>query len=456
MKNKIKNKMKIMLIIPNSPPRIDIPRFIPFDNENPEGQFEPPIGILYIASVLEKAGHEVEIIDNFIKKIPNEKLIKIILEKNPDIVGFSLYITNYKSASEIMKEIKKKNKKIKTVSGGPYATVDPEKFIKDKNADFVIIGEGEYSLLEIADRIKNNNLKGKIPGVYYRKAGKILRGPPREFIKNLDELPYPAWHLVDINNYYRNKTVYLDVKPVDIICSSRGCPYNCAFCSSRIIWKRNYRHRSAKSICDEIEYMMKKYGTKGIHFREDNFTVSKNKVLDFCNEILRRKIKIYWQCESRVDTLDEEVVRKMAQAGCRGIWYGLESGSQKILNKLNKGITLEQIRKAVNLCKKYKITTGGSFMFGLPFETKKDIRKTFEFAKSLKLDSTSFSKYIGYPHSVVYDYAKKNKLYRDEWEQILVIETPEFSAEELEKMDIWFREYFRMRKIRRICSHSSL
>lgn len=449
-------KEKIVLVIPNAPLREDSSKFIHFANEDIEQKFEPPLGLLYIAALLEKNGYEVEIIDNFSKRIPNDELAKIILDKKPKIVGFSLFITNYASGRELMAEIKGGNKEIIIVTGGPFSTLYPEEMISKPYVDFAVFGEGEETLLEIADKVNKKKKLGKIPGCLYKKGKKIYKNPPRPFIKNLDSLPWPAWHLVDINDYYRKKTLYLDVEPVDFICSSRGCPYQCAFCSSRHIWNLKYRYRSAKSVCDEIEYMVQKYGTKGIHFREDNFTVNRKKVMEFCEEIKKRGITVIWQCESRADTLDEELLKIMYESGCRGIWFGLESGSQEILDKLHKNLKLEQIQKAIELCHKHKIITGGSFMFGLPIENKKDVKKTFEFAKSLKLDNVIFNKYVGIPKCELYDYAKQNKLYKEEWEGMLVIETPEFSAEELEKMQSWFNNYFRLRRIKKIFKMRSI
>ena len=452
----MKTKQKIMLVIPNAPPKEDSSKFIHFANEDIEQKFEPPLGILYIAAVLEKHGYAVEIIDNFSKRIPNKKLAQIILAKKPKILGLSLFITNYASARELMAEIKRKDKEIIIVTGGPFSTLYPEELINKPYIDFAVFGEGEETLLEIADKLTAKKRLGKILGCFYKEGKKIIRNPPRPFIKNLDSLPWPAWHLVNIDDYYRKKTLYLDVEPVDFICSSRGCPYACAFCSSKHIWNQIYRYRSAKSVCNEIEYMIKKYGMKGIHFREDNFTVNRQKVIDFCNEIKRRGINVIWQCESRADTLDEELVKMMYESGCRGIWFGLESGSQKILDRLHKKLKIEQIKKAVDLCRKHRITTGGSFMFGLPIETREDVKKTFEFAKSLNLNNVIFNKYVGIPKCELYDYAKKYKLYKEEQEGMLVIETPEFSAEELEKMQKWFNNYFRLRRIKKIFKMRSI
>lgn len=442
--------MKILLVVPNTPPKEKISKYVPFTNDNSDPQLEPPIGTFYIAAVLDKAGHDVELIDNFTKKIPNEKLIKIIKEKKPDILGLCLYITNYTPAKEILKEIKKSGLNIKTVIGGPYSTINPD-FVNDEDVDFLVYGEGEYTMLELAEKIAKNEINGqRILGCIYKKNREIIKGSPRPFIKDLDKLPYPAWHLVDINDYYRKKTIYLDVEPVDLIATSRGCPYDCTFCSANLLWHRKYRYRTPENVCDEIEFMQKKYGTKGVVFREDNFTVNNKRVYEFCKEIKKRNLKIFWQCESRVDTLNDELLKEMYSAGCRGMWFGIESGSQEILDKMKKGIKLEQVRKAIYLCKKNNIKVGGSFMFGLPIETKKDIRKTFEFAKSLKLDNTIFGRYIGYPGSELNDYTIKNNLYKEVWEGIYIVETPELKADEMLSMAKYFQEYFRFRKINRI------
>jgi anaerobic magnesium-protoporphyrin IX monomethyl ester cyclase len=442
-------KLKVLLVIPNNARKSGGSSIYEISKDM-EALFEPPIGVLYLAGMLREKGYEVQIIDGFAKRIYTEDLIEIIKEKKPDILGLSLYITNVKEALKIAGVVKSELKNTRIVVGGAYPTIYYEELAKDKNLDFVVRGEGEYTLLEIAEAIYKKKLGKKIVGCYYRHKGKLIKGEKREFIKDLDALPYPAWDLIDMAPYYRHKTIYLEVSPVDIVSSSRGCPYNCSFCSANLIWERKYRFRSAKSVCDEIEFMIKKYGSKGINFREDNFTVNKQRVYEFCNEIKRRNLKFVWQCESRVDTLDENIIRAMVSAGCRGLWFGLESGSQQILDKLQKGIKLETVVSTVKLCKKYHLITGGSFMFGLPIETKADIQKTFEFAKSLKLDNVIFGKYIGYPNCPLYDYAKANKFYRLEEDKVLLIETPEFSVEDLENMAKWFRAYFRTKRVRKI------
>lgn len=408
---------------------------------------EPPLGLLYLAAVLEKNGIEVEIIDNFILKLPSEKLIKKIIDKTPSIVGFSSFSHTYPAAKKNMEDLKKMSPKIPIIFGGPHATLYYSEIIKQPFIDIVVRGEGEYTLLELVKTLSlNKNLKN-VRGITFKNNNKIIHNPERPFIKNLDELPFPARDLVNLNQYLREKTNYIDTEPVDFISSSRGCPFGCAFCSSKIIWKKNYRCRSAKNVVDEIEFMIENYGTKGLYFREDNFTIIKKRVIDLCNEIKKRKLNIKWQCESRVDLISKDLIEEMKSAGCQGIWFGIESGSQKILDYLKKGTALKQAEKTIKLCEQYGIKVGASFMIGLPNETKEDIKKSFDFAKKLNADTTWFNQFTGIPKSEIYDEIKMNGNYKYEWEKLLIADFPELSYEEIKKITNLINRYFLFRRL---------
>jgi len=406
---------------------------------------EPPFNLMYPAAMLDKEGIKVAIIDNTLLKLNSEKLSELILSKNPCLVGFSLMSPNFLEAKENI-DILRIKINVPIVCGGPLCTIDPKKVINEKNIDFVIRGEGEFSLLKLYKAYFGNKNFKNISGLVYKSKEKIVFGPESEIIKDLDSLPFPDRHIINLNDYMRGKTNYVPVEPTDYIMTSRGCPFNCSFCASVVLCNRRYRYRSTKSVIAEMEMLKQKYGTKGLHFREDNFTANRSRVMDLCNEMIKRRLGLKWQCESRVDLLDEELVKKMAEAGCTGMWFGIESGSQKILDLMNKQITLEQVYSAVNLCKKYNMKIGASFIVGYPGETKADINKTFELAKRLKLDTVFFNQFRGFPGSRIYDKIIKDHLYNEKWADILFIKTSEFDSKEIYDLVEWFNSYFRMKR----------
>lgn len=448
----IKSTKTVVLVCPKLP--LDkIPEKIRKYYQEEAG--EPPFNLMYPAAILDQRGIKVSIIDNTLLKLDSQKLVELIISKNPCLVGFSLMSPNFLEAKENI-DILKTKLNVPIVCGGPLCTIDANKVIAEKNIDFVVRGEGEFALLELYLAYFSSKRFKKIRGLVFKSRGKVAYGPGPEDIKDLDSLPFPARHLINLNDYMRGRTNYVPTEPTDYIMTSRGCPYDCSFCASVILCHRKYRYRSTKSVIEEMEMLMKTYGTKGLHFREDNFTANRQRVIILCDEMIKRNLGLKWQCESRVDLLDEELVKKMAQAGCTGMWFGIESGSQKILDSMKKNITIEQMYRAVNLCRKYKMKVGASFIVGYPGETKEDIRKTFELAKKLKFDTSFFNHFRGFPGSSVYEQIKKEKLYSSQWADILFIKTPEFDVEEIYDMVEWFNSYFRMKRVLLILKRANL
>jgi len=389
---------------------------------------------MYLAAVIEKNGYHVKIIDNFLEKLNQINLSKKILNYNPDIVGISIGCINFYEGLRIAKLVKTISNAF-VVIGGPHATIRANIFIKYPEIDAVVIGEGEYTLLEIIERLqKGQSLEG-CKGCYYKENGKIIYNPLRKRIENLDELPFPARHLVKYRNYPRTYS-FGDLKPpVDTISTSRGCPFNCAFCSSRFIWGNIYRYRSSKNIVDEIELLVNNYRTKSIYFREDNFTLNRKRVIEICDELIKRNIKIEWECSSRVDLVDKDLLKKMHEAGCKFIWYGIESGSPRTLERIQKGITVEKSRRAVKITRENGIKVGGSFMIGIPGETKDDILMTYHFIKELVLDKISLAHFMGIPDSKLYKEIVRNKWFDSCDGEILFVKLPNISKDFLNEIN---------------------
>lgn len=424
--------MKIVLIRPS----IDyqkIPAKIKKFFPPPTGNYfkELPMGILYVASACLKRGIETKIIDQYVNNLSNKEVLGMLEKENPNFVGFSLTSLAFENSIILAKNIKKKIKNCRIVAGGPWASLRRDKILEYREFDYVIYGEGEITLPQLLKKFSDQKKLYSINGLIFRQGNKVIINKPREFIKNLDAFPFPARDIININDYSRGRSFYVNSQPVDYLQATRGCPYSCTFCSSSDIWHRSYRMRDPVKIVDEMVYLINHYGSRGFHFSDDNLTVNKKFVINLCQEIIKRKINLPWVCISRVDTLDEEVVRMMKKAGCTGMWFGLESGSQEILDFLKKGTTLNKIKKTIKLCQKYKMKLGGSFMLGVPIETSKTIKETVKLAWSLNLTNSWFNYFVGIPNCELYQRIKENKWYKYKYCETLIVQTPNFTCDQM-------------------------
>jgi O-antigen biosynthesis protein len=354
----------------------------------------PPLGLGFLISILRDKGHTVFFIDNYLS--PSNFIEEGYLQKNKiDFVGIHANTICYRDTLRMfhsIENLRKKNKwNGKIVVGGPHTSVSLDSI--PEFVDYIVQGEGEKAIVDILEGKENK---------------KVIR---KERIMNLDILPFQPWDIFSKMSY-DHTCQWLDVVPVFTMNTSRGCPFNCTFCSVGSIWGKGYTCFSAERIIDEICYLKNNFNAKAIYFREDNFTMNRKRTKDFCAALRKKNIGIYWACETRVDSLnDEETVKMMSTSGCRAVYLGVESGSQEILNILNKGITVEQIERAIYLCKKYEIRTYCSLIAGTPGETYKDYLLTVKLMNELKPHSYSFNVFVGIPNSPLYKYVLKNNLY---------------------------------------------
>ncbi|RLI78254.1 B12-binding domain-containing radical SAM protein [Archaeoglobales archaeon] len=369
------------------------------------GIITPPLGLGYLASVLRANGFKVQIVDNLVERLSFDGLIKRI--KNSQIVGITSTTPTFNSALRYAKVIKGKLSNVFVILGGVHATFMPYEAMKHGYVDAVCVGEGEQTIVEVAERVEEGKSLEGVRGLIYRDGLTVVENEKRGFIEDLDSLPFPAYDLMPLDKY----TVLGRKLEQFPMITSRGCPFGCRYCSSSLFLGRKFRARSAKNVVDEMEWLNEKFGAKHIAFGDDTFTFNKKRVFEICDEIMRRGLDVEWSCSSRVDTINYELLKKMREAGCVAIYYGVESANQETLSKYyRKRIKLEKVKKALNLTKKAGITTICSFIIGAPFETKEDIKNTLKFAIKLNPDYAQFSILTPYPGTEIYEEAKSKNL----------------------------------------------
>ncbi|MDI6825959.1 MAG: radical SAM protein [Candidatus Aenigmarchaeota archaeon] len=360
----------------------------------------PPLGLCYIASMLEK-NHNIKIIDGVTEKLTLQQLRNAIQKFDPDIVGITSTTVSFLRAVDTAKVVKSVDKDIIVILGGPHVSAIPkETFENYKCFDIGVVGEGEYTMLDLLQAIEKQRKLKTIRGIVFRKNRKIIITQGRESIKNLDELPFPARHLLPNFPDVYNPPHYEKRLPVAHMITSRGCPYRCIFCT-QAVFGRTWRGNSPKYMLQEVTHLIEKFKIKDILFQDDLFTFSQLRVMEFCDLLINENIDLTWSCSTRVNLVNKLLLEKMYKAGCRTIYYGIESGDQNILNFMNKGITLKHVIKVINLTKLSGIESYGSFILGFPTETPETIEKTIEFALKLPLDAVSFHITVPYPGTVL-------------------------------------------------------
>jgi len=369
-----------------------------------------PFGLGYISGVLLEAGHEVDVLDINAKRIPEDIVLKKIKESDYDIIGIGGLITTYKYVKWLTHEIKKIKPKTKIVLGGGVGAAIPELAFEKMNTDFIVMGEGEITITELLDKIDKPN---SVKGICYKENGVVHRTPERELIKDLDTIPFPAWDSFPMDIYTRPISRSGWVKRSDML-YGRGCPFMCTFC-----W-HNFGHtnrlRSNDNVIEEIKLLKDKYDIKYIEFDDDCITTNREHLIEFCNRMMEEKLGLKWECSSRVNLIDEEMLRIMKKAGCNNITYGIESGSQKMLNSMRKGTTVEQGKRAIELTKKVGMRPHAGFMVGTVGETKETIQETVKFWKDINIASQRMEIFFTtpFPATQLYNYAKERGLIKNE------------------------------------------
>lgn len=368
----------------------------------------PPLGLLSLGAVLENNGYEVKVYDSDLRNSDIEQLIAYVKKYNPDFVGIYCNTSNYHRVVNYASSIKKlKNYPI--CLGGPHPVIEPGEILKNKDIDYIVMGEGELTIIEFLDSLNNKKDLSLVKSLAYRKPdGGIAINPRRELIQDLDTLPMPARHLVEIEKYRPSPHHYKKL-PMTTMIVSRGCPFGCLYCASRNVWGRNYRARSVSKVIEEIKFLIDRYKIKNINFWDDLWGAKPGWTEEFCRIMIEEKIKISWSCERRVDTVNLETLKLMKKAGCYSIFYGVESFDQECLDAVNKGIKVEQAQKAMELTKKAGIEVRANFILGLPNETPEKVKAMIKKISKINPDYIKFNILTPYPGTALYQEVKQGR-----------------------------------------------
>lgn len=373
----------------------------------------PPISLVLIGTLLKNCDLNVMVIDSAAENLNFSEIEQIINHEKFDLVFINTGTPTISTDLYVATLAKSANPSAITCAFGIHVSALPEEtFNINPSLDIIIRGEPEISAREIALALLNSTNLVNIKGISFKNSGKIHHNPERVWIENLDELPIPDWSLVP----YKKYIIPLRFRPYFYVVTSRGCPYNCSFCAQHIYYGRNVRLRSPEKIVEEIKFLLKRYGVIDFMFWADTFTIDRNHTIELCQKIIKENLKIYWTTTTRVDLVDEEILRLMKKAGCWLIVHGIESGTGRRLNDMRKNITIEQIIRTIEIEKKVGLKVIGHFIIGYPDETEEDINRTIDFSTSLPLDFAQFYFATPFPGSELYELCKsKNILESSDW-----------------------------------------
>jgi radical SAM superfamily enzyme YgiQ (UPF0313 family) len=352
----------------------------------------PPLSLLYLASVLKKEGFEVSVLDQPGQGFSFNETVNWIKKEEPDVLGFSTLTSSGRNSALISEKSKENNPNIIIIFGNHHATFNSHRILrKYPSVDIIVRGEGEKTISEIAFCLQNGGDLKNIHGISFRKNGEIISTPDQNLIDDLDSVPFPDRDLIQVNYHCCIAGANIAPKKLTSIVSSRGCVYNCRFCSCKKLADKRWRCRSAKNTLDELQLIVNK-GYKQVIFVDDSFTMNPKRVEEICRGIRKEKMDIEWICEGRVDNCSYNMLRFMAESGCKVMYFGIENANQRILDYYNKRITPSQSEKTVKKARKAKIDVIiGSFILGAPSETREEMLNTIEFSNRIPIDLAQFN-----------------------------------------------------------------
>lgn len=433
----------------------------PYDLQpDDERQALPPLGLAYVAAVLLRAGHDARIVDcvaegfHTLTPLPGGRrrhglrpaeLTAAVQDYAPGIIGVScLFSSQWQAARDACRILREAAPRAVVVLGGAHPSATPRETLAEPAVDAVAIGEGEQTMLALAEGVARGQFPpADLRALAVRRGDDIVIGPPAEIVQDLDTLPLPARHLLPMEKYLRFRAPHgglVKRHPCTNMITSRGCPARCCFCSIHNVWGRRFRHHSPARVLEEIESLVGDYGVREIQFEDDNLTLRPQRIREICRLIIDRRIDITWSTPNGVAAyaLDEDTLALMRAAGCHHITLGVESGSPRVLREIiDKPVRLERVRTIVQECRRLGLGVSAFFVVGFPGETRAEIQQTFDFAMNLDVDSANFFTATPYPGTRLYDQCVADGLLRTpvDFARLRVgqplISTPDWSAEEL-------------------------
>jgi anaerobic magnesium-protoporphyrin IX monomethyl ester cyclase len=389
----------------------------------------PPMGLAYIGAFLRKYGHRVGIIDAEVEQLDKAQIAGLV--RTADLVGITTTAPTYGSALGLADLIKQTNADTKVVLGGPQATFLDRECLEKSAADAVVRGEGEATMLEVAAAVQSGSLYD-VEGITFRDTDAIVRNPDRKLIPDLDAIPFPARNLLPMEKYSPPKSTG--------VISSRGCPFRCIFCASSNLYHKTFRSRSAYNVFKEVAQLVGQ-GYENVTMLDDNFILNKDRAFEFADLVETSHLKFDWSCTGRVDSIDEDLLRRLREVGCNGLFFGVESASDDTLKLIKKGFTIDQVIDAFDVLKHYDYATTASFMIGLPGDDRQKVTDTINLAKKVMPDFAMFSVTTPYPGTELYDNIDRYDLEitLDDWSEFTltkpVVRTSALSTADLHR---WF------------------
>ena len=401
-----------------------------------------PIGLAYLAAVIEKNGYELAVIDCPATGMDHYKLKRKLVAFKPNLIGVTSMTPTIKSAFQSARSAREACPDATIVIGGPHATFMDAQILNNEGAiDVVVRGEGEETFLELAQTATDSRNFRDVKGITFRNGEGTFRTPDRPAIQNLDDLPYPAYNRFTLEKYLLYGKLFLP------IITSRGCPFQCKFCIESQVLGKEYRVRSPKNVVDELEHLKSVYGADSFSFFDDTLTVDRDRILKICEEIKARKIGTPWDCQTRVDLVSKEILMKMRESNCQQVFFGVESGCQGILDAVKKLTTVEQNERAIRMAKEAGLFVSISIIVGYPGETKDMLKQTLDFIRRAEPDDVYLCVATPYPgtelRQVVEEMGWKMSADWSQYDTLTpVFENPNLSDEEVKKLRRTFYDNF--------------